>query len=198
MIDPELLDEDFRAALKEMVGFIDISEQDLLEVYKLALEHARKRIRGRILVEQVMTRNVISVKPETQPREAEALLFENRISGIPVVDPGNRVMGVLSEKDFLYCMEDRDFMSLADRFRHYLHRKEYKRKSECGKVEDMMTAPAVTVQKEMSINRVATLLVEKKINRVPVVDKEGKLIGIVSRADLVRALHDEHQTRKKG
>jgi CBS-domain-containing membrane protein len=193
MQEPEILDEDFRAALKEMVGFVDISEQDLVEIYKLALEHARKRVRGHILVEQMMTREVLSVKTGTHPHEAEAMLFEHRISGLPVVDEENRVVGVLSEQDFLYCMEERDFMSLAERLRYTLHKKEYKRKAQCEKVEDLMTAPPITVHKGMTINRVATLLVEKKINRVPVVDEEGRLIGIVSRADLVRMLHNKHK-----
>ena len=67
MQEPEILDEDFSAALKEMVGFVDISEQDLVEIYKMALEHARKRVRGHILVEQMMTREVLSVKTGTHP-----------------------------------------------------------------------------------------------------------------------------------
>ena len=192
MTDPEILDEDFSAALKEMSGFVDITEKDLLELYRLALKHASNRRTTHLLVEQVMTRNVISVKLGAHPHDAEALLFEHRISGLPVVDEGNRVVGVVSEQDFLHCLEDCDFMSFTDRVRHFLYRKEYKRKTQCEKVEDLMTTPPITVQKGMSVNRVATILVEKKINRVPVVDDEGRLVGIVSRADLIKVLHELH------
>ncbi|OIP61841.1 MAG: hypothetical protein CO150_04875 [Nitrospirae bacterium CG_4_9_14_3_um_filter_53_35] len=192
MTDPEILDEDFRAALKEMPGFVDITEKDLVELYRLARKHAGNRRTGHLLVEQVMTRDVVSVKLGADPHDAEALLFEHRISGLPVVDEGNHVLGVVSEQDFLHCMEDQEFLSFTDRVRHVLHRKEYTKKTRCEKVEDLMTTPPITVQKGMSVNRVATILVEKKINRVPVVDEEGRLAGIVSRADLIKVLHDLH------
>ena len=189
MTDPELLDEDFRAALKEMVGFVDISEEDLVQVYRLALAHAKRRLEGSMLVGQVMTREVISVPLDAHVHEAESLLFRHRISGLPVVDGEGRVVGVVSEQDFLYRLEDPGLFTFMDRLKHYLHKKKYDRKVRGNKVEDLMTSPAVTVREDLPIHLAAMLLVEKKINRLPVVDAEGRLAGIVSRADLIRVLH---------
>lgn len=191
MTDPDILDEDFRAALKEMHGYIDITEEDLVKIYGLALEHARRRVMGNVLVDEVMNKGVISIQAEAHIHEAESLLFRHRISGLPVVDKENRVVGVISEKDFLYRMEDPELFTFMDRLKHYLHQKELQRKIKGDTVGDVMTRPPITVRENTTVNRVATLLVEKGINRVPVVDVEGKLVGIVSRNDLVKALHDQ-------
>jgi len=195
MTDPEMIREDFRHAAKELHGFIDISEEDLFKIYQLAVKHARNRLKGDCVVETVMTHEVVSVQAKAHSHEAEALLFRHRISGLPVVDGENRVIGVITEKDFLYRMEDPELFTLMDRFKHFLHHKEIGKKILGEYVEDLMTTPAVTVTKGMTVRQIATLFVEKKINRVPVVDEEGKLVGIVSRADLVRALHQEEGSR---
>ncbi len=191
MTDPEMIREDFRRAAGEIRGFIDISEEDLFKIYQLAVKHARKRLKGDCVVETVMTREVVSVQAEAHSHEAEALLSRHRISGLPVVDEEERVIGVISEKDFLYRMEDPELFTWMDRLKHILHHKEIGKKISGERVQDLMTTPAVTVTKGATVRQVATLFVEKKINRVPVVDEEEKLVGIVSRADLVRALHQE-------
>lgn len=193
MSEPEILPEDLRAALRAMQVYVDITEGDLLKIYRLALDHAHRRLTEGILVEAVMHRDVVSVTTAVHPHEAEALLFRHQIGGMPVVDDEGRVVGVISETDFLYRLEDPELFTFMDRMKHYLHRKEHHGKTHGDTVAELMSAPAITVQASEAVSRAATLMVERRINRLPVVDGTGHLVGIVTRADLVRVLHRQEE-----
>jgi len=97
----EFSDEDLGAALKEMKTYVDITEDDLKKIYAIALRHAAQRIARRVMVRDVMTRNVIHVRDDADITEVSKLLSENRISGLPVVDGDDRVIGVVTEADVL-------------------------------------------------------------------------------------------------
>ena len=198
MTDPEILPEDFRAALKEMHAYLDITEGDLLTIYRLAVEHARRRLTEGIHVDEVMHREVVSVTGGVHPHEAETLLFRHQIGGMPVVDGEGRVVGVISETDFLYRLEDPELFTFMDRLKHYLHRKEHHGKAHGDTVAELMSAPALTVQASETVSRAATLMVERRVNRLPVVDGAGRLVGIVTRADLVRVLHRQEEQDEEG
>jgi CBS domain-containing protein len=115
-------------------------------------------------------------------------MAKENISGIPVIDEDGRAAGIISEKDFLVHMGARDkthFMAVVA---------ECLQGKGCAaspvrlqKAEDIMTSPAVTIREDATAVEISNIFTEKKINRVPVIDIEGKLIGIVSRADIVRA-----------
>jgi CBS domain-containing membrane protein len=110
------------------------------------------------------------------------------VSGVPVVDAEKRVVGMISEKDFLSRMgvaEPRNFMSLVA---GCLKTKgcvalPIKR----AQAKDIMTAPAVTVTPDTTVRTIAALLTGQGINRVAVADPEGRLLGLVSRGDIVKA-----------
>jgi CBS-domain-containing membrane protein len=116
-----------------------------------------------VLAKNIMSREVVSTRPSCKVEEVTRVLYFHNISGVPVVDDDCSVVGMVSEADILG------------------------RKSGQDTVADIMSSPAVTVPEEAPLEEIATILTEKKIKRVPVV-KEGKLVGIVSRADVVRAL----------
>jgi CBS domain-containing membrane protein len=99
--DCRISPKDLRAALKEMHSYVDVTEEDLKKIYEIALRHARQRAVLRIAVHEVMTREVVTIGPDANIHEAARLLSENRISGMPVVDEGNQVLGVISEADVL-------------------------------------------------------------------------------------------------
>ena len=121
-------------------------------------------------VEELMTRAVVTARPETPLKEVGALLVDHRISGVPVVDAAGTVVGVVSKSD-LIVRED------VDRRRA---------KSAAVTAADAMTSPAVTIEPGASVVAAARELIDRRIDRLPVVH-EGLLIGIVTRTDLVRA-----------
>jgi len=137
-------------------------------------------------VKDVMTTEPITVTPETSLKDAAALLAEHRISGLPVVDSGNHVVGVISEGDVLF----KEIGGTHER--HLIERwletpPAGEAKVEAKTVGEAMTAPAVTITAKRPLAEVANLMIDQGVKRLPVVDAEGALVGIVTRADLVRA-----------
>ncbi len=136
-------------------------------------------------VEQVMTRDVATARPGDTLKQAARVLVERGISGLPVVDERGQVVGVVSEGDVL-TKEVGELVS-----RHPLawltgQADGGQAKLDARLVGEAMTTPAITIEAQRSLNVAAKLMVEKGVNRLPVV-AEGKLVGLVTRADLVRA-----------
>ncbi len=138
-------------------------------------------------VQDVMTTSVLTVRSNTPLKDAARLLAEHRISGIPVVDAENHVVGVLSEGDILYKESgDAEKPSLFDRLLT-APSTGLDLKLAAKSAGESMSAPALTIGPRRPVTEAAKLMIEEGVNRLPVVDEEGKLIGIVTRADLVRA-----------
>jgi CBS domain-containing protein len=181
----DISDDDISAAMREIPGYLDITPGDFKEIYLLAFRHARERLSRSLQAKDVMTREVAWVSPDTPLAEVAELMSRRGISGVPVVADG-RVAGMISEKDFLFHMgakEIKNFMELAA---------QCLRDQGCqgmslpgGKAADLMTSPAVTVGEDVSVLEIARIFKEENINRAPVIDSQGRLTGIVARADLL-------------
>ena len=180
--------EDLSAALREVKTYIDITEEDLKKIYEIALRHAKERLALKIPVKDVMTLVVIAVKEDSDINEAARVLSEGNVSGLPVVDSENSVIGVITEADILSAAGMEKGYTFKDILRHIFGEPPRKKKKR-DKVKDMMTAPAITTKPDRDIREVAGILDEKQIKRLPVVDDENRLIGIISRADIVRAFN---------
>jgi CBS-domain-containing membrane protein len=186
MHSPEISDEDIFAAMKEIPGYLDITPGDFKEVYHLAWRHARERLLRAAKAREIMTREVAKVKADTPLKDVAVLMAQRAVSGVPVVDDANRVVGVISEKDFLRSMSAGGITSFMGVVAQCLQEKGCKalgiRK---GKAADLMSTPAVTVAEDTQVLEIIKLFKEKGINRVPVLDTQGRLSGIVSRGDLL-------------
>jgi CBS domain-containing protein len=142
----------------------------------------------------VMTTEVITVSPETTVQELAKILSEKAISGAPVVDAGNRLVGLVSEGDLLHRAETGTERRVQRRRSWWLDsvaaEEELARdyvKAHGRTVADIMTRDVITVDETTDLADIAMLLEVRRIKRVPVVSG-GRLVGIVSRANLVRAL----------
>lgn len=136
-------------------------------------------------VEELMTKAVISIGPETTLRQVAGLLARERISGVPVVDADGYVVGVISEADIL--RRERGPSPGRLDFFHRLGGDVEAERLAARTAGEAMTSPAVTIRPEQSVWEAAARLVDRRLKRLPVVDDEGCLVGIVSRGDLVRA-----------
>ncbi len=137
----------------------------------------------------VMTRQVVSVGPEVHLKEVARLMVEHMVSGIPVVEPDGRVVGVVSEADFL--VKERGAEAVRRRPLAWLLGESRATRAMLAKVtavaaREAMTAPAITIEADRPVREAADLMVERRVNRLPVVDAAGALVGIVTRADIVR------------
>jgi len=142
-------------------------------------------------VRDVMTTKVITVRPDTPVSEIARLLVENRISGVPVIDEENRVLGIVSEGDLIRRLEDTDDGRRRSWWLELLaspeRRAEQYVKAHGRLARDIMTDIVTVIDEGATLAEAARLLEEKQVKRLPVV-RDGKLVGIVSRADLLRAL----------
>ena len=139
----------------------------------------------------VMVSPVVTVGPDATVREVARILMERRISAVPVVDADNKVLGIVSEGDLLHRAESGTerssswWLSLltsdAELATDYV-------KAHAVKVQDVMTRDVATAAPEMPLREIAMLFEKRHIKRVPIVDKEGQLVGIVSRANLLQAI----------
>jgi CBS domain-containing protein len=139
---------------------------------------------GCVKVAEVMNTEVITVGPSARLKDVARLLVEQRISGVPVLDEDGTVLGVVSEADILVKERGRAGTTL---FHRALELDTESEKYGARDAADAMTTPAVTIRPTRSVSEAASLMLERGVNRLPVVDPHGRLVGIVTRADLVRA-----------
>ena len=137
-------------------------------------------------VEQVMTREVVTVTPETPLKEVAAILAERRISGLPVCDETSRVVGVVSENDILFKELGPDQHRGGPLAWLLDPAPSRSPKTIARTAAEAMTSPAVTTRPKAQVSEAARVMVERGVNRLPVV-KDSQLVGIVTRADLVKA-----------
>jgi CBS domain-containing protein len=133
-------------------------------------------------VKDVMTTHVVAVRKNASFKDMAARLREQRVSAFPVLDEDNKVVGVVSEADLL-AKEALD-SAAPHRVSGILHHRE-QAKAAGTTAADLMTKPAVTVGARQFVTQAARLMYERKVKRLPVVDDDGRLIGIVSRADVL-------------
>jgi CBS domain-containing protein len=135
-------------------------------------------------VKDVMTTSVVTVDRLTPYSEIVRLLAEHRISGAPVLTMGRHVAGVVSEADLLAA---EDTGARHSRMQAQIRRRMPRRRTRHAGLAagSLMTAPAVTINPDATIPRAARVMDTHHIRRLPVVDQDGKLLGIVSRRDLL-------------
>lgn len=136
-----------------------------------------------MLARDLMTRDVVTVSRETTVKEVSGLLLEHKISGLPVVDKENRVIGIVSEGD-LICQDKKLYTpAFQEILGGIIYLENPNRlgqdlmKMTATKVGYLMTAKVYTVREDASLEDIATIMVERKVNRIPVVDGAGRLAG---------------------
>jgi CBS domain-containing protein len=139
-----------------------------------------------MLIRDVMTENVFTVTADTPLKVVATRMLEYGVSGMPVVEEEDHVVGVVSETDILFKERSApDRTGLVDWLVHYGEDPPLA-KLDARTAGDSMTTPAVTIPSGRSVEDAATLMLDLRVDRLPVVDS-GHLVGIVTRTDLVRA-----------
>ena len=146
-------------------------------------------------VSQIMTKDVKSLALEMNAKEALDILFKMRISGLPVMDEQGKLVGVFTEKDILKSILP-TYLENVGKFIYAENPKGIKSKV-AGlakiKIKDIMRKDVVTVNEDTTLCEVARVMLTQKIRRMPVLNKEGKVSGIVAREDVVKALTKDEE-----
>lgn len=139
-------------------------------------------------VKDVMTRDPVTVGPDMQLRDLAHLLTDRQISGVPVVDEDGRCVGVVSETDLLIKQLNRPLSRrlplewiIGER-----HDPDELRRRAATTAAQAMSAPAITITADRPVREAAAIMVDRNVNRLPVVS-DGRVIGIITRSDMVRA-----------
>ena len=141
----------------------------------------------------IMTRDVITVTPDTEITQATRLLLEHRINGLPVVDENHRLVGIVCQSDLIAQQKRIPLPSLFTLLDGYItltsakHFEKEVQKIAATRVEQAMTPEPVTVRSDTPIEDIASLMVEKKLHTLPVVDGR-ELIGVIGKEDMLRTL----------
>lgn len=185
-----IIRDDLVNALKDMDSYIDVTVEDLMRINDLAQKHARLRQLESLVVKDLMTSQVVVVSAETPLADAAQRLLEHRISGLPVVDNDGALVGIITEADFLAAMgipchhaTHTVWQSLEALFQQRqrmngLH----------GMVADIMIKNVVTINAEQTLHDVIETMKKSQIKRLVVTDAANKVMGIVTRSNLVRVL----------
>lgn len=149
----------------------------------------------KLKVQEIMQTEVVSVGPDATVRELANILANHKISGVPVVDDQGGVLGMVSEADII--LQDTDlhfpyyiqFLDSVIYLQGFGKFEERFRKAFGSKVTQVMSKEVITISPEASVRDAANLMTDRKVNRLPVV-ADGKLVGIITRGDIVRAIAD--------
>jgi CBS domain-containing protein len=147
-----------------------------------------------LTAKDIMTEKVITIGSDASIEELSETLLKNRISGMPVTDSSGSLVGIVTEADIIVRDTDLHFpryFKLLDAIIYlesFTKFRENLKKHLATKVEDIMTKKVVTITTQTPASDAAEIMLEKQINRLPVMDSGGRLAGIVTRADIVKSM----------
>ena len=150
-----------------------------------------------MLVRDIMTTAVVTATADTSFQELVQLMLHHGVSGIPVVGGDGRPVGIVTEADLL---AKEAYRSHRDRPADPLlgqTENTWAAKSRGLRAADLMTAPVRTVRPDDPVRLTAARMIATGVNRFPVVDGDGRLVGIVSRDDVLRILHDDSEEMQR-
>lgn len=189
--------EDYQRALESMDTFIDIGVNDLMVLAQRADQFASRRVTGMLTVRQIMSHPVHVVHPETRMSEAAHLMVTERISGLPVVDAADRLVGIITEADFLRGLgvpahqpSHTLWQTLESLFSHLNHHAEMEVPDD--PVVEHMMRDVVCASPGHDVHEVLDLMKHHRVKRLPVCDEARRVIGTVTRSDLVRIFFDRY------
>lgn len=158
-----------------------------------------------IKISDIMTKNVIFCTPYDSIKEAARLMFLNGLSGLPVLDEAEQMIGIVTEQDLVKMEEPVHIPKILGILGSFVYLDnpvngdEIEKQLEvltATKVEEVMTTVVITAKPEDSVEALAEIFLHKKANPVPVLDN-GKLVGIVSRADIVKLLAGDKEVARQ-
>jgi CBS-domain-containing membrane protein len=188
----KLVREDFINALGEWDTFMDITPDDLMALNAAAIRHAKARMTESIPIERIMSKEVVTVTADTSLSDAAHLLVTHRISGLPVVDGAGKLIGLITEADFLRAMglpshhPSQTVWQTLDAM--LFHRPDVRKPA--GKVSDLMVRNVVAIGKMSTVHEAVAAMKTHNIKRVLICDDDNHVIGMVTRSNLVRLFFD--------
>ncbi len=184
---PAFSEHDLNRAMAEMDTFLDISRKDLNEIYNRAQQHAHGRQLGTLRCGEAMNHPVISIEFATELDKVWTLLEKHDIRGLPVINRARHVIGIVTVSDFVHHADKLPHETLAERLAHLRHRTTTLESDKPEVAGQIMSQPVLTADEDQPLADVAQLFTANHIHHIPVIDPNRKLVGILTRADVMAA-----------
>jgi CBS domain-containing membrane protein len=179
---------DLESAVQALDTFVDVQEDELVQLYNLAVDHAFDRHLG-LSCGDIMSRDVVSVQFGTELEEAWTQLRAHKIKSLPVVDSYGRLIGILTVADYLRQMDDTTAAGLAVRLQGLLKRTPGMHSEKAEVVGQIMTANVYAARTDTPISELVHHLSEKGLHHIPVLDDKRRVLGMVTQSDVIAALY---------
>ena len=182
--------EDLNEVLKEYNQVLDVSRDDLQTLLQQTEMHAYRRRFGEITCADIMSTNVISVEFGTELEDAWGLLRKHKIKALPVIDKARRVIGIITQIDFMKNANLDVYEGFDIKLKHFIRRTTQLHSSKPEVAGQIMAAPAVTAKSTLHIIELIPLMTQHGVHHhIPIVDEDRRLVGIATQSDLVSALY---------
>lgn len=185
---------DLQDVLAQYDEIVNVSPDELDALLHRAQIRAYQRRSGEITCGQIMSRDVATVRPETDLRDAWKLLINHRVKALPVTAPDGKLVGIITQTDFMQAS------LLADDGRPHLDRRVRSRnrfrltRKTKHTVAEIMTSQVQSVAPETMIAKLVPSMADMGLHHIPIVDTDKRVVGIVTQSDLIAALFQERQT----
>jgi len=179
---------DLDSALRTLDTFVDVREDELVQIYNLAVDHAFGRHIG-LTCGDIMSRDVVTVDFDTDLEQAWNLLRAHKIKALPVVDKTKRLIGILTVADYLRQLDDTSVAGMAIRLQGLLRRTPGHSADKAEVVGQLMTSNVRSARLDTPISELMQQLSDRNLHHIPVLDEGRRLLGIVSQSDLMVALY---------
>jgi CBS domain-containing membrane protein len=197
-ITPKAVREDYERALQSMDTFMDIEVNDLMTLAERAQYFAGQRATESLKVSRIMSHPVRVVREQDTMSDAAHLMVTERISGLPVVDNEDRLVGIITEADFLRGLgvpahhpTHNLWQTLEVLFSHLAHHGELEAPED--PVADHMVRDVVCTSPDQYVDDVIQLMKQHRVKRVLVCSAESRVVGVVTRSDLMRIFFDRYR-----
>jgi CBS domain-containing membrane protein len=180
---------DLDAVLAEYGQVLDVSRDDLEDIIVATESHAYSRRFGVITCGAVMSKDVVTLEFGTSLAEAWRLMRHHRVHALPVINRARRVIGIVSQTDFLAHSDIGDPATIGKRLREFIGKTGTTHSEKPEVVGQIMTPKVVTAKLDTPIVELVPLMADSGLHHIPVVDGENRFAGIVTQSDLVAALY---------
>ncbi len=183
-----LVHADLESAIRSLDTFVDVQEEELIDIYNLAVDHAFGRHMG-LTCADVMSRDVVTVHFDTALEEGWQQLRAHKIKSLPVVDAFGRLIGIVTVADFLRQIDDTAAAGLALRLQGLLQRTPGVTSDKAEVLGQIMTAQVFTAAPDTPIAALVAQCADNSLPHVPIIDAQRKVVGIVTQSDMLAALY---------
>ncbi len=189
----QLAKEDLKEVLQQQDMYIDVSEEELDQIFSLTATHIRQRRMGEISCRDIMTFPAISAQYDTEVETLWQLMGQYKIHCLPIVDNNNRVIGIVSIADFLNQIKvpTPDSATLKTRLENFIKRTPGQHSNKPEYAGHIMTTPVLTVHQDQHILDLFLLIHQHNVHHIPVINDDKHLIGMITPKDLIASLHSD-------